>query len=110
MNVSDSMELEQVFQALDTSGEGFLTKEELLDGYRKYYGHDFNEQEIEALIHMADQSEDGRIGYSEFVLTCVDREKFMTLERLEALFNELDVDGNHMISFEEIKLFLGSAD
>lgn len=54
MHMSDSEDLEQVFQALDTSGEGFLTKEELMAGYRKYYGHDFNEKEIEALIHMAD--------------------------------------------------------
>lgn len=54
MNVSDTMELEQVFQALDTSGEGFLTKQELLEGYRKFYGHDFNEAEIDALMTMAD--------------------------------------------------------
>jgi Ca2+-binding EF-hand superfamily protein len=43
-------------------------------------------------------------------MTCVDREKFMTLEKLEALFSELDTDGNHMISFEEIKQILGNAD
>ena len=102
MNVSDTMELEQVFQALDTSGEGFVTKVELLEGYRKFYGNDFNEAEIEALVHMADQSEDGKIGYSEFIMTCVDREKFMTIEKLEAIFNELDLDGNQMISLDEL--------
>ena len=59
---------------------------------------------------MADQSEDGLISYSEFMLTCIDREKFMTLERLEAIFNELDVDGNHEISLEELNQFLGASD
>ena len=94
MNMSDTAELEQVFHALDTSGDGTLSKEELLEGYRKYYGNDFNEAEVEALIQMADMSEDGLISYSEFMMTCVNREKFLTMEKLEAVFNELDVDKN----------------
>ena len=60
------------------------------------------------MLQMADQSEDGKIGYSEFVLTCVDRDKFLSMDKLEAVFSELDVDGNNMISFEEIKAFLGA--
>lgn len=39
---------------MDTSGDGVLSREELLHGYRKYYGADFNEKEVEALIEMAD--------------------------------------------------------
>jgi hypothetical protein len=31
---------------MDTSGDGFLSKEELLVGYRKFYGADFNEKEV----------------------------------------------------------------
>lgn len=107
MNMSDTQELEHVFQALDTSGDGTLSKEELLEGYRKYYGNDFNESEVEALIQMADMSEDGLISYSEFMMTCVNREKFLTMERLEAVFNELDVDKNQMVSLDELNQFLG---
>ena len=110
MNMSDTAELEQVFTALDTSGDGTLSKEELLEGYRKYYGNDFNEQEVEALIQMADMSEDGLISYSEFMMTCVNREKFLTMERLEAVFNELDVDKNQRISLDELNQFLGSSE
>lgn len=110
MNMSDTAELEQVFTALDTSGDGTLSKEELLEGYRKYYGNDFNEQEVEALIQMADMSEDGLISYSEFMMTCVNREKFLTMERLEAVFNELDVDKNQRISLNELNQFLGSSE
>jgi len=51
---------------------------------------------------MADQSGDGLLNYSEFMLTCVNREKFMTMERLEAIFSELDVDGNNLVSLEEL--------
>lgn len=43
-------------------------------------------------------------------MTCVDREKFLTLEKLEAIFGELDVDGSHTISLEELSQFLGNSD
>ena len=102
MSMSEKAELEQVFNALDTSGDGYLSKDELLDGYRKYYGDDFNEAEVEALIAMADASEDGLIGYSEFMLTCVNTEKFQTHNKLEAIFNELDIDKNNRISLDEL--------
>ena len=110
MSMSEKAELEQVFNALDTSGDGTLSKEELLDGYRKYYGDDFNEKEVEALINMADASEDGLIGYSEFMLTCVNTEKFQTVTKLEAVFNELDIDKNNRISLHELNQFLGSSE
>ena len=38
MNVSDVIQLEQVFQELDTSGDGTLSAAELLEGYKRFYG------------------------------------------------------------------------
>jgi len=58
---------------------------------------------------MADASSGGAINYSEFILTSVDKQKFLTLTRLEAIFNELDVDGNQMLSLDEINHFLGQS-
>ena len=54
MTANDVTELERVFSELNKSGDGVLSKKELLDGYRKYYGADFNEAEVEALLNMAD--------------------------------------------------------
>ena len=110
MSMSEKAELEQVFNALDTTGDGTLSRDELLDGYRKYYGGDFNEAEVDALIQMADSSEDGLIGYSEFMMTCVNTEKFQTHAKLESIFNEMDVDHNHRISLNELNQFLGSSE
>ena len=59
---------------------------------------------------MADSGGDGVINYSEFMLTAVNREKFLTIERLEALFNEMDIDGNNAVSLEELKYFLGQSE
>lgn len=109
MNMNEVLELEHVFQQLDTSGDGSLSKEELLEGYRKYYGNNMNESEVEALIEMADSSQDGVINYSEFMMTAVNREKFLTHERIEAVFNEIDIDHNNAVSLDELMTFLNTS-
>lgn len=68
-----------------------------------------NESEVEALIEMADSSQDGVINYSEFMMTAVNREKFLTHERIEAVFNEIDLDGNNAVSLEELMTFLNTS-
>ena len=69
--MNDAMELQQVFSDLDTSGDGSLSREELIEGYRKYFGSDFDEQRVDNLISMADSSGDGLISLNEFMMVCV---------------------------------------
>ena len=58
---------------------------------------------------MADQNGDKTISYSEFILTAVDRSKFMQLEKLEAVFSELDTDKSNTLSFMELDSVLTGA-
>ena len=78
LNMNDAVELQQVFADLDTSGDGSLSREELIQGYRKHFGHDFDEQRVDNLITMADSSGDGLISLNEFMMVCVNQEKFLT--------------------------------
>lgn len=94
LNMNDAVELEQVFSDLDTSGDGTLSRDELIAGYRKYFGADYDEQRIDDMISMADSSGDGLISLQEFMMVCVNQEKFLTQQRLESIFRELDVDKN----------------
>ena len=94
LNMNDAMELQQIFSELDTTGDGTLNREELINGYRKHFGADFNEQRIDQLISMADSSGDGLISLNEFMMVSVNQEKFLTQQRLEAVFREIDVDKN----------------
>ena len=71
LNMNDAVELQQVFADLDTSGDGSLSREELIQGYRKHFGHDFDEQRVDNLITMADSSGDGLISLNEFMMVCV---------------------------------------
>lgn len=105
--MNDAVELQQVFADLDTSGDGSLSREELIQGYRKHFGHDFDEQRVDNLITMADSSGDGLISLNEFMMVCVNQEKFLTQQRLESIFREIDLDKNQRVSLEELNAFLG---
>ena len=60
-----------MFADLDTSANGTLSRKELLDGYRKHFGADFDEERVDNLISMADSSGDGSIQLQEFMMVCV---------------------------------------
>lgn len=42
------------------------------------YGDNFDESEIDGLINMADENEDGTISYGEWLLTTMDRGNMIT--------------------------------
>ena len=86
MTQKEAQELNEAFNQLDVDGSGTLSKEELLEGYRMIYGDNFDESEIDALMNMADENEDGSISYSEWLLTAINRGKFLTHEKLEGVF------------------------
>ena len=77
-----------------------------MEGYRMIYGDNFDEAEIDGLIKMADENEDGSISYAEWLMTAMDRGKFLTSDKIEGVFAGLDTDHSKTISFEEIKTFL----
>ena len=51
---------------------------ELIAGYRKHFGADFDEQRVDNMITMADSSGDGLISLNEFMMVSVNQEKFLT--------------------------------
>lgn len=94
---------------LDKDGSGTLSKDELIEGYRHIYGANYNESEIDALLNMADENEDGVISYSEWLMTAMNRNKMLTGEKLEAAFQGFDIDKSNTVSLEEISNFLFSS-
>lgn len=106
MSQKEAQELKDAFNALDVDRSGSLSKEELVEGYRMIYGDNFNEGEVDALLNMADENDDGVISYSEWLMTAMNRQKILTHEKLEAAFQGFDADHSNTVSFDEIKNFL----
>lgn len=86
----EKVNLLKTFQKLDLNGDGQLTREELLEGYRNIMNNPNPEEEVSNIMKMVDINESGAIDYTEFVMATINREGMLSKQRLEAAFNMFD--------------------
>ena len=94
-------ELQKQFKDWDTNGDGVLSREEIINGYKKTYGKvDVNE--IDNMIKSIDLDGNGVIDYNEFLACSINKDKIIRNDNLRICFNEFDTDGSGTISLNEI--------
>lgn len=98
------------FQQIDQDGNGKITREELILEYSKRMSVEEATKVSEEIIEKLDQDDDGEIDYTEFLVSCLERQKQVSLTELEAAFNVFDRDGNGSITVDEIKLILDTGE
>ena len=81
----ERQELEKQFKDWDTNGDGVLSREEIINGYRKTYG-----------------KVDEKIDYNEFLACSINQDKILRNDNLRICFDEFDTDGSGKISVDEI--------
>lgn len=96
----------QSFQKIDKDGDGKITKEELAAQYSKMMSLDEASKVAKEVIDKLDQDADGMIDYTEFLVSCTERQIIISLDHLEAAFQAFDLDGSGTITVEEIKTLL----
>ena len=65
--------LEKLFKEIDTSGDGFLSDQEMIDAIAKIYGDAVDAALIAEMMTAADSNKDGKISLDEFkvIMRCV---------------------------------------
>ena len=94
-------ELEKQFKEWDLNGDGVLSKDEIINGYRKTYGK-VDENEIENMIKSIDLDGNGVIDYNEFLACAMSKDKILRNENLELCFKAFDLDNSGKISLDEV--------
>ena len=106
----EKKDLEKIFQAMDTDGNGELDKAEVLAGYEEHFGIPISEEAVDGMFKAVDIDGNGAIDYTEFVMATMNEKDLITNERLRAAFRLFDKDGSGAISPDEIQTALGISD
>ena len=83
-------ELEKAFTKLDVNGDGKLSTEELLNGFKEIMGEVAAEAEVDRIMKMVDTDNNKCIDYSEFVMATLNKKNLLSESRLKAAFEIFD--------------------
>ncbi|OMJ71312.1 hypothetical protein SteCoe_30512 [Stentor coeruleus] len=106
VSYEDIKEIRRIFQTLDKDGNGKITRQELLEEYMKVMEFTKAQKIVERIIDDIDQDNDGNIDYTEFLACCREGMKKESEENLILAFNLFDLDGNGVITVDEIRSVL----
>ncbi len=94
-------DLRAQFQAIDLDGTGMIKASEL-NSVLKQKQLKMSDKDIKNLITEMDYHNNGKINYSEFLSATINIKKFLTEQRLLAIFNQFDTDGSKTITEDNI--------
>lgn len=85
--------MQRAFKSLDKNSDGKLSRDELIEGYRKIYG-EMAEDEVDKILARVDADGSGEIDYSgklinfliyfliEWMVATINKEKLLSTEKL----------------------------
>lgn len=95
------------FLALDTNSDGKISKEELLKKYEETMEESQAIEIVAKIMGEVDKNTSGDIDYSEFLSACMDYNKCLSNENLNAAFRVFDKDNSGTITASELMDVLG---
>ena len=106
MNREELAHLRNIFKKLDTSKDGYLQPEEIIEGFEKVnvgfvasYG---KTPDWKSVISAMDTNNDGKIDYGEFLVAATNRVNLLSKQNLRATFSVLDANGDGRITADEL--------
>jgi calcium-dependent protein kinase len=100
------------FKRFDKNGNGTISKEELLEGYKDLFiernlSQKQIQQEVDMIWSKIDLDGSGAIDYTEWTVGTINKANVITKQKLKKAFEMFDLDGSGRISAHELKTVLG---
>lgn len=107
MTNKEKNDLKEIFTTLDKNGDGVLTPEELLEGYKKFYKSEEKAiAEVKYLMESADADNNGMIDYSEFLVAMANKKSILSKENVKRAFDLFDSVFLEMYNRMQVDLYL----
>ena len=94
--------LKKAFEAFDDCKDGQITFDELKKGLLQLKTHKLNEKDIIQLFNTIDVDQNGKIDYTEFLASTIQKINYLKNERLYEAFCMFDKDKSGHITKEEL--------
>lgn len=98
-------QLLKVFKSIDTDHDGQLTKEELINAYKKVSKSANYEADVEEIFKKIDFNDTAAIDFSEFLVANINYKHSINDKRLKQIFQIIDKDKNGFLEMNELKEF-----
>ncbi|TKR73350.1 hypothetical protein L596_020667 [Steinernema carpocapsae] len=92
--------MKRIFKEYDQNKDGFIQKDEL-KLIMADMGHTPTDSELDEIFEFADKNNDGSIDFSEFLVVARSNPE---KQALKELFSEFDVDGDGLLSKQEMRM------
>ena len=104
-NIQSCIDASKLFNSLDENHDGKLQKDELKNGYIKYFN--LSEQQainkVNYIFKNIDTDNNGMLESEEFIRACINPNIFASQNYLKVAFNYFDKEGDGSISLTEIE-------
>ena len=94
--------LKLTFEAFDKCKDGQISFEELKQGLLELKSNKFNESNAKELFNLIDADKNGKIDYTEFLASTLQKKNYLKNERLFEAFCMFDKDNSGTITKDEI--------
>jgi len=105
LNEKEIKALRDIFTALDDNSDGLLTPQEMKEGLAKANLKDIP-ADLQQLLQDVDSDGSGAIDYTEFLAATLDKRVYAEEGACWAAFRVFDIDGDGVITKEELKQVL----
>ena len=89
-NNEEKIKLLDVFKELDKDGDGIVTREDIITGYRTIFKVEDPSDIVEKIMNRVDSNNSGTIDYMEFLMGTMNKKKILSKKILEKAFKMLD--------------------
>lgn len=95
----------KLFKEFDVDHDGQISKEEILNSYKKYSKIPNAEEMVEKIFNKVDVNHHDQINFTEFMMAACDFHKCLSESELKKIFNIIDKNGDGTLSVDEIAEF-----